>query len=107
MGSFIQILQRLPHKALHQLHRLFYHKSDWIFGSLIPKKFDSSQYNETDLFQRIKSHGKIKNLNVIFSAFELGFGDAVADLDLTKIDRYYKDNVTSLGKHLYVYIYVG
>ena len=61
-------------------------------------KFDSSQYNETNLFDKIKDQGKIKNLFLIFSAFELGFGDAVADLDLAKIDQYYKDNVTSLGK---------
>merc|ERR1711953_239854 len=59
-------------------------------------QFDSSHYNETDLFQKIESLGKIKNLYFIFSAFELGFGDAVADLDLAKIDKYYKDNVTSL-----------
>lgn len=66
--------------------------------SVDPRKFDSSHYNETDLFQKIGNHGKIKNLYLIFSAFELGFGDAVADLDLAKIDKYYKDNVTSLGK---------
>ena len=65
-------------------------------------KFDSSRYNETNLFDTIKDQGKIKNLLLIFSAFELGFGDAVSDLDLAKIDQYYKDNVTSLGKAFYI-----
>ena len=91
-----QTLHNLPHNALHLLNRGFEQNS--LCGPLIPEKFDSSHYNETDLFQKIESHGKIKNLYLIFSAFELGFGDAVADLDLAKVDRYYKDNVTSLGK---------
>ena len=96
MGSFNQKLHNLPHNALHLLNMIFHQNS--LCDPLIPEKFDSSHYNETDLFQKIESHGKIKNLYLIFSAFELGFGDAVADLDLAKIDRYYKDNVTSLGK---------
>ena len=74
----------------------FRHKLPWC--PLITEKFDSSHYTDTDLFRKIEKHGKIKNLYLIFSAFELGFGDAVADLDLAKVDRYYKDNVTSLGK---------
>ena len=76
-------------------HTRHYTSCTW---SVDPQKFDSSHYNETDLFNKIQSLGKIKNLYLIFSAFELGFGDAVADLDLVKIDKYYKDNVTSLGK---------
>ena len=47
--------------------------------------------------------GKIRKLYLIFSAFELGFGDTVMDLDLTKIVQYYSDNVTSLGKFLMLY----
>ena len=96
MGSFNRKLHNLQHKSLYLLNPVFHQNS--LCGPLIPEKFDSSHYNETDLFQKIESHGKIKNLYLIFSAFELGFGDTVADLDLAKIDRYYKDNVTSLGK---------
>merc|ERR1712131_154632 len=59
-------------------------------------QFDSSQYNETNLFDKLKDHGKVQNLFLIFSAFELGFGDVVAGLNLAKIDQYYKNNVTSL-----------
>ena len=84
--------------VLHQNSR--HYRRYFVCRSLV--KFNSSRYNETNLFDKIKDQGKIKNLFLIFSAFELGFGDAVADLDLAKIDQYYKDNVTSLGKAFYI-----
>ena len=95
LTTLAMILRYYPIRHCTAYHTRHYTSCTWSVDS---QKFDSSHYNETDLFQKIGKYGKIKNLYLIFSAFELGFGDAVADVDLAKIDKYYKDNVTSLGK---------